>query len=221
MAQCKWCGRGGWFVSVDRNGLCTNCARPVLMDIEQWQRIITESIELIQKSKNIKTRLGRCNDATRHLEALLPYERKGIPTLSPNPSELIGTVQAMRNEVILEHIQSEVDKALIKLDVASTLRGKLGPLEKALAVVAEYRPELDDQAQADRIENDLRHRLHRYQFEDMREKATKAEFKGQTKKAIDAYMDALFFLKNDDYDDEEQREIITGLEEKISTRQEQ
>ena len=48
------------------------------------------------------------------------------------------------------------------------------------------------------------------------EAARKAEFKGNVKKAIDQYQEALFFIRNDDIDDTQQRFEINEIETKLT-----
>jgi hypothetical protein len=47
------------------------------------------------------------------------------------------------------------------------------------------------------------------------EKAEKAEFKGQQKKALEQYYEALYYLKHNEVDDVLKAEHIAGLEQKI------
>lgn len=48
------------------------------------------------------------------------------------------------------------------------------------------------------------------------EKAEKAEFKGQNKKALDAYLEALFVLRKDKIPDTEQAHEVDMIEGKIA-----
>jgi hypothetical protein len=90
MGQCKFCGRKGFFLSVDSNGLCGNCAPHIVNDITQRSRIMDDCLRLVHDGKTFETRLTRCDLLFEHLEHLLKYERKGIPTLSPLPSKILS-----------------------------------------------------------------------------------------------------------------------------------
>ena len=48
------------------------------------------------------------------------------------------------------------------------------------------------------------------------ETAEKAEFKGNTKQALDQYLEALYFLKTDDVDDQLQAAEIARISRKIA-----
>jgi len=78
MATCKWCGQSGWFFSVNSEGLCKKCTPYVLLEVSEHGRIITESVKLINESKNAKTRVSRCDLVIEHPEAILKYGDSGI-----------------------------------------------------------------------------------------------------------------------------------------------
>ena len=68
MAQCKFCGNKGFLLGVDKNGLCKRCAPAVIEQIAQSYRVINESNEIINKSKQTATRLSRCDTILGILE---------------------------------------------------------------------------------------------------------------------------------------------------------
>ncbi|MDP2718538.1 MAG: hypothetical protein Q8P44_01700, partial [Dehalococcoidia bacterium] len=55
-------------------------------------------MKLIEESKNTKTRVSRCDLLIQHAQALLEYERKGIP-LNPSPSQLLSQYTAIRAQL--------------------------------------------------------------------------------------------------------------------------
>lgn len=216
MAQCKMCGQKGFFLVVSANGLCNSCEPIVVMDVEQRGRIINDCVELVAESKNMKTRLSRCDLLVEHAQALLEYEQKGIPTISPPPSELLTEYTPMRNQIVLEGVTAEVEKALAKAEIAATSRTSINEANKALLKIRDGKQELHDQTKLDQLEARVRRFLHQTQLNAYLEAARKAEFKGQKKKALDQYLEALYFLRNDEIDDSLQAEKISELEAKIS-----
>jgi len=100
MGQCKYCDKRGFFLSVDKDGLCRNCAPALLMRVQQSIRVIKESEDIINKSKNIDTRISRCDTILIHLEGLIELEMKGIPTLNIPPSKLLQQVINEKNKII-------------------------------------------------------------------------------------------------------------------------
>ena len=216
MAQCKWCGRKGFFVSVSANGLCKSCEPIVVMDIGQRGRIIIDCMKLVAESKNMKTRLSRCDLLIEHAQALLEYEHKGIPIVDPSPSQLLSEYTAKRDQVVLEGVTAEVGKALAKAEIAATPRTSINEANKALLKIREGKQELRDQAKLNQLEAHVRHFSHETQLNAYLEAARKAEFKGQKKKALDQYQEALYFLRNDEMDDSLRAEKIDEIEAKIS-----
>lgn len=216
MAECKMCGRKGLFLSVSANGLCKSCEPIVVMDVQQRGRIINDSRKLVAESKNMKTRLSRCDLLIEHAQALLEYEHKGIPTVSPSPSQLLSEYTAMRNQIVLEGVTAEVEKALTKAEIAVTPRTSINEANKALLKILEGKQELRDQAKLDQLEARVRRFSHETQLNAYLEAARKAEFTGQKKKALEQYQEALYFLKTDEIDDLSQAEEISKIEAKIS-----
>lgn len=216
MAECKMCGRKGLFLLVSANGLCKSCESIVVMDVQQRGRIINDSMKLVAESKNMKTRLSRCDLLIEHAQALLEYEHKGIPTVSPFPSQLLSEYTAMRDQIVLEGVTAEVEKALTKAEIAVKPSTSINEANKALLKIQEGKQELRDQAKLDQLEARVRRFRHEKQLNAYLEAARKAEFKGQKKKALEQYQEALYFLKTDEIEDSLQAEEISKIEAKIS-----
>jgi len=164
----------------------------------------------------MKTRLSRCDLLVEHAKALLKYERKGIPTVSPSPSQLLTEYTAMRDQIVLEGVTAEVEKALAKAEISATPRTSINEVNKALFKIREGKQELRDQTKLNQLEARVRRFSHEIQLNAYLEAARKAEFKGQKKKALDQYQEALYFLRNDEIDDSLQAEKIGEIEAKIS-----
>lgn len=114
MGQCKYCGKRGFFLSVDKDGLCRNCAPALLMRVQESIRVIKESEAIINKSKNIDTRISRCDTILIHLEGLIELEMKGIPTLNISPSKLLRQVINEKNKIIFGGMGGNVVKGEYK-----------------------------------------------------------------------------------------------------------
>jgi len=241
MAQCERCGKKGFFVFVNANGLCKDCAEErqcklcekwtllittnglcyacdsiVVMDVKQRARIMTDCEELITNSKKMDTRLSRCDLLLEHAQALLKYEKKGIPTIDPDPSQYLKKYTAKRVQIILEGLTEVVEKALSKAKIASTVNTSITHANKALFEIQEKRQKLTDSSKLNQLESQVRKFIHETRLNAYLEAARKAEFKGQKKKALDQYQEALYFLRNDKIDDSVQAEEIKEIEAKIS-----
>ena len=216
MAQCKMCGQKGFFLSVSENGLCKSCELIFVMDLQQRGRIINDCIKLVNESKNMSTKLSRYDLLKEHAQALLEYEHKGIPTISPSPSQFLSEYTIKRDQIVLESVTAEVEKALARAEIAITPRTSINEANKALLKIREGKKELNDKAKLDQLETRIRHFSHEKQLNEYLKAARKAEFKGKKKKALDQYQEALYFLRSDDIDDSLQAEKIGEIEAKIS-----
>jgi hypothetical protein len=172
---------------VDPNGLCYECAPFIVLNIQNHTRIIDDSVNLINRSKNKATRLSRCDLLIEHAQALVPYHAKGIPTVEPSPAELIRLVQDQKHEIILEDAQQQVEKWLDKARVAATVRTALTNGSKALLAITEARKELGDPSTLADREAEVKRFLHETELAGYLDEAKKAEFKGNRKKALDQY----------------------------------
>jgi len=209
------CGRNGFFLWVSTNGLCKSCEPIVMMDIQQRLRIISDCMDIITKSPNFKTCLSRCDILVKHAQVLLQYEFKGIQTVSPSPSRLLRKYTEMREQIVLKGITAEVEKALTKAEIVATPRTSINQGNKALLDIQEAKQELSDPTKLDQLESRVQRFLHKTRLDGYLEEARKAEFKGQRKKALDRYKEALYFLRGDNIDDSLQEEKISEIETKI------
>lgn len=215
MAQCKTCGKRGIFLSLTPSGLCQDCAPLVTMEINRRAQIIDDCVRIMKESRNLKTRVSRCDVLRQQAEALLDYERKDIPTLEVSPSEVIEACKSDREELICEGVETEVKEALGKAEVITSLKKKITAAEKVLLIIQEWRAELRDPSKLDTLDSQVKKFIHKTQLDSYLEAARKAEFKGQNKKALDQYQEALYYLRTDAIDDSAQVSQIAELERKI------
>lgn len=213
MAHCKCCVHG---FPVNPDGLCEICAPIVQLDVSQSIRIIKDSLKLVNTSKKLDIQLSRCDVLLDHARALYQYEVLGIPSINPAPSYFLEVYKNKKDELILSALTDEVEKAKTKADLSSGVKSKLNHLSKTLFKVQEYKGRADNPSILNVLEKVLRDLIHATQLNGFLEEAKKAEFKGQTKKALESYYDALYFLKNDDIEDSLQSEHMNKIEGKIA-----
>lgn len=161
----------------------------------------------------METRLSRCDLAIQHLKSLQQYELREIVTTTPEPTEVLRNYEIKRREIIKEGLEKERQSALNKASVAQSAKSKISALSKAVLAARSVKSQAPDIA--GKIEIDLLTEIARITVADYLEKARKAEFKNQKKKALEQYYEALYFLKHDEIDDRLQTENIRMLETKI------
>jgi hypothetical protein len=188
----------------------------LIPEIASRLRVLKESVELARSGKTYSTRLSRTDVALQHAENLVQYERAGIPTVDPTPSELVTMLKEHRQEVVDTELTAIVRKAKQKASLAATPRTQ----ERALATAVIKVREVSEAAGANEESAaghvaDLESEIHRVKLDGFLEAARKAEFKGNAKKAVDQYQEALFLLRNDDVDDACQAEEMSQIEAKI------
>jgi hypothetical protein len=216
VATCLNCGRSGLFLSVNANRVCNICNIILITEIRQRARLIQESSEIVDKSKKLETRLSRCEFIVECAKALLPYEQKGIPTISPAPSELIDKFTMNQSQIIIDTLRQETEDAIERVKLTTSTKTKLSTLTKTLLRVRDYKDKSANLNPLSQLERQLLDFMHRIQLDAYLEAAEKAQMKGQKKKALDQYYEALYFLRHDEIDDSMQREQITNIETKIA-----
>lgn len=173
-------------------------------------------MRLAQQGKTFGTRLSRCDLVVEHAGALLEYEREEIPTISPAPSTLVDEYSRLRSSIIMEEANTAADKSISKADLATSVRSRENALAGGLLKIQEITSNLEDPEDAQDLVRRHRKLIHQTKLDGFLEAARKAEFKGNAKKAIDQYQEALYFILNDDVSDDEQKQEITDIEAKIA-----
>lgn len=215
MAECKLCGKKGIFLSLSNNGLCKGCDPIVVLEVTQKARIIQDCLRIIDESKKMETRLSRCDLLLDHAKQLLKYEIKEIDTFDPSPSQLLKEYTPMRDQIVVEGVDDEINKHITKAEISSTVRTKITNAEKALLSIEQGKKLIKDLSKLKSLETKVKSFIHSTKLQSFLEEAQKAEFKGQIKKAIDQYKEALYFLKSDEIDDELQKSEISKISQKI------
>ena len=103
-----------------------------------------------------------------------------------------------------------------KWELAATTRAKVAAANKGVLKLKEMQDLMERSTPTiERGVAELLGLAHKAEFLAFVSAAEKAEFKGNAKKALDQYQEALYFLKTDNVDDAKQAELIAKLEAKI------
>jgi hypothetical protein len=188
----------------------------VAMEVNSRVRVIKDSMEFAEKGKTLDTRLSRCELVIEYAQALSKYEQLGISTINPSPSALMYQYQVKRNEILVEGLKDELRRTFDKVSVAQNPKAKINHLSKLLLTIREHKMKIPGEYNIDDLEKRVIDSISDIQLETYLDTARKAEFKGNNKKALDQYYEALYFLQHDDIDDSLQKEMILKIEAKIS-----
>ena len=215
MARCLLCDKFGWFLSTTRDGLCETCDQGLVQEVPSTVRVINQSLEIATSSKKLDTILSRFGVAENGCRKLRKYERRGVSTTNPAPSELIERIASTRRSTVLSWIDRELLAARAKSEVATTPAGKIGGYTKLLETINTIYAEVDDIAELWDAETAVRQELDSVRLKTEIDRGARLVFKGQKKRACEAYLDALYLLRGDSIPDHQQQAEIKEIENKI------
>ena len=215
MARCLLCNKSGWFLKTSGDGLCETCERNFDVEVSSLLGVINESLDIATKTKRLGTMLSRFVVAEDACRQLLKYERHGVPTTDPPPGEFIEGISSERRIGVLEWIDRELSAARAKSGAATTPAGKTRGYSKLLENINSIYAEIDDPAEVAEAEMEVRRELDSVRLKVEIDRAAKLAFKGQRKRACEAYLDALYLLRGDSVPDVEQQGEIDDIESKI------
>ena len=113
-------------------------------------------------------------------------------------------------------MREEVRKILARAELRTTPRTKITEASKAILKIQDVRKEYGlNFPVLGELETNARRFMHQVELQGFLTEAEKAEFKGNRKKALDQYQEALFFLQRDDIDDRLQKNQIGDVEAKV------
>jgi tetratricopeptide (TPR) repeat protein len=219
MAKCRYCGRSGWFMSVTENGLCTSCNPIIVRDIVQRKKDIAKQAKAVNLPGKFENKVHGCDAVIRHLKVLADYERRGIPIRDLSPSSFLQEYHQARERILADGLEKLVSDGLARAEVARTVAAKIIQASRALIRLRDFSDQGARRGHLETLERKLKDFVHTTQLNAYLENANKAEFKGQYKKALDQFREALYFLKHDEIDDKLQAAHIGEIEKKIAELQ--
>ena len=151
MGTCRNCERSGWFLSITSDGLCHDCQNGINLEVTNRVRIVKESEEIIERSKNLSTKVSRAECIIQRLEGLLRYENKGIPTIKPAPSALLAQWQEKKDVIILDDINAALNVANAKAVSSKSDKLKHRAFIRVFSKIMTFRNKLTDPTVLDRV----------------------------------------------------------------------
>jgi len=207
-------------MSLSNNGLCKSCDPVFLMDVHQRSRIIKESLEIIELSTKLDTQISRCDVVAEHAIELLNYEHNQISTIKPKPSELVTMMKNKKDSLIYDAMKNEATKVSGEENYGNR-KSKVSKLAKLLLKISEYKNKYYEDATSDNhtnlasLEKNIKAEIDNLNIAALLDDAQKAEFKKQSKKALDKYYDVLYYINHDSIDDSLQIEKRDHARERI------
>ncbi|MBA7619399.1 hypothetical protein ES703_26738 [subsurface metagenome] len=212
MPICKYCGEEVDYLS--SQSLCKYCVENIK---DKLNAIRSFNKKIADKSEMIGTRILNCDLLIEYAEELFEFEKKGIEVSDPKQSFIIEKFQEVKKHLKLDKVKEEVEKYLEKAKLATTIKTKINSANKALLKISDAKKKLDYGIKTlKQMEIEVKYFIHKIKLDDFIEKAQKFEFKGNKKKALDQYQEALYFLKTDEINDSFQKGEIEEIEKKIN-----
>lgn len=217
MATCARCERSGFFLALNSSKLCTSCAQWLDYHATNLARIVRESVEIINTSKNLETRLSRCDTLLSLRAPLRELEALGrrIITDPPTVAQFMKTMEAQKSTLIENTLKREVEDAFAKSASLTSVNAKASALAKVSVRIESFLSHASAPASLPELKQKVQDAITEVRLDAHLEAARKAEFKGQKKKALDAYYEALYLLRHDEVDDALQADKIRPIEDKI------
>lgn len=190
----------------------------ILMQAKRHLEIIDNSKDIINKSKNFSTIQSRFNVIFENIEKLKELAQLYPDISKPTPIEIETFYKNEKEKFITEFVLEEVDDIYQKAQKLSGVKTKTNTINKAILKIIEGIKELEKQENIEKLKNkekELRTYIHKIKLDEFLEKAKKADFMGKKAKAIDAYKEALYFLKTDEIENSQQLDEIEEIERKI------
>jgi hypothetical protein len=219
MSQCKYCNDEGIFLRVNSAGLCSSCAGTVGFTIARLGQIVSESIDIANRSKVLSTRTSRLDLAIEKLEELQQYAARGICYKPEDITAQVGNLRAFRKSLVTMAILDAARTALEQARLATTPKQRVTLLTKAAMKAQLLSKELPMPSDAQEVLTSLDREICNVTIAGHIADAEKAAFRGQKKKAVDRYQEALYALKTDRVPDDEQLEQIRDIEAKLTALQ--
>jgi hypothetical protein len=163
MAQCKWCNKSGWFMFLDHTGLCNQCSKIIRFEAQQRIKLVTDSVKIVNNSKNLDTRLSRLELIYENANMLYKFEQRGISIFKDKPSAVLEQLRGKKDQIILEGMRIAVDEAEKKSAEAKTIKAKITPMAKVLSNIALYKEKLDDKNTLSPLEQRVKNKIQIFQ----------------------------------------------------------
>lgn len=216
MVQCKLCKKSGLFLAVNKQGVCQECIAKLNQEKNERFKIINYSAKRVKEPIWIGQRLSNIRTVLEHVEVIRTYEQFGIPIDKAALLKLESAGKNCYDQLIIEYLKNEYNDIIPLLNTPSlTTRSKLTKLTKVLTEARKYQRDMFKPELITPLIDKTDEIIHKVQLNAIITDAEKAEFKGSKKKAMDKYMDALYFLRTDKIDDSLQQNEINKLESKI------
>lgn len=145
MGKCKHCGKQGLFLRL-RQEYCEDCYSRITefqFMVPQWIRIINESVEILNNTRNVETFFSRYELILSQIENLAASEEYAS-FASQTSSELRERLHIQIDNAIGEVIDKNFQDVLNKICSLKTSKAKVNACEKFFNMLKTYKKYFND-----------------------------------------------------------------------------
>lgn len=223
MARCAVCNERGAFEKFKGTKLCSRCAGVIALELKNTGRIVADSERLIETSKNLDTKLKRCDLIISKAQELTRYEQMGIRIMDPLPSSYVEQYKSRRDQIVVDTMRELAEETKKKSANNEDSKKTAADLKKAATTIRDSGEEVNQSYNREvlgQMEKELLDLAQQAQINSYLEAADKAGFMGQKKKALNQYQEALYYIHKENESgravDEEVAEAIRQKLQELS-----
>lgn len=194
-APCAYCNKE----PADEDGICTKCKKEITIKTEGILSLINEGFDYIENPSGFKAAMNYYEGIKRNINELMPIEadlqEKGINYIDPPMYELLLKLEKRKDELVEQEANSLMYAAINKAESLKTATAKINAMSKAVVKLKELK-EIKDNSLIQSNINHLNELSLKLELSNLLEAAHKFEFKGNKTKAVDRYLDVLYFLRS-------------------------
>lgn len=214
MASCNECRRSGWLLMVGSDGLCDSCGSTIRPLISSLCDNVLGSVKVAATSKNPRIVLLRLAAAADAATDLIPFQDRGLPTLTTPPKQYVATLRQWYSAEVAKIAATEVNSARSKSSMGVTDAAQLRPYTAAIDRLTTLSQDFPGVPEFPATATLLRSEMDSVRFRLFVRKADLAEAKGHIGKAIERLIEAMMALKHDSTEDA----IQTSLAQEARSR---
>ncbi|GAB4537295.1 MAG: hypothetical protein Tsb0010_16530 [Parvularculaceae bacterium] len=216
MAKCKICGKKGLFLKLFEKKACAECYKDYQDAAETEPKRYEDNIAIVDGDAEFAERIAAASRALAAARRLAPFDAAGLDVKMPTPvAAALAKLTDFPNAALRAFVDRELPRAKAASQAAKSAEDKMAPFQALLTSLFEVQPHLEDLGEFEKQAARVREFLDGADLAAALEAAEKEEFKGNSEKAVELYLEALFLARRDAVEDEKQAEQIGFIREKI------
>lgn len=215
MATCSYCKKSGWLVSVHEFNLCGQCSERHGGQLSHLTTNCLTALRAAERATKPAVALRNLARAGHCCLELVPFEKAGVVTISPQPTILLELLSDRAKRTIEQAIFNIETTARSRSVAAASDAGKLGAYSSAIGELQKLNLEFSDISSFANAAAALQHEMDATRVKVLLQKSAVAEVKGNTKKAVEWAVEALAALAHDATPDAQQSDLKRLAEDRL------